>query len=234
MPKLPRVVYTSDPVIIIAPVDAEACPIQAAAVRSRIAGISLMVDAHMSSIDEDDHLPDVGIALARRYVPPQLRRPFPAVVARCLTDGIGAYAARPAEGEFLRGVEVFLRPLAAVAEVEGKPVVDVLEPREVEVPLAEVPCRVPRHRVVEPLHGLVDHDVAARIGEREGVAPARQEAVEVVPIDAEHPVACAFWVAEGHLPRLAAHALEVEPHGAVEVEVTAATEVVLPVESDAL
>ena len=110
-----------------------------------------MVDAHMSSIDEDDHLPDVGITLARRYIPPQLRRPFPAVITRCLTDGIGAYAARPAEREFLRGVEVFLRPLTAVAEVERKSLIDVLKPRKVEVPLAEVSCRACCHRIAEAL-----------------------------------------------------------------------------------
>ena len=182
----------------------------------------------MTAVDEGNELPDILVALARRQVPAKLRSPAPAVVARRFADGVGAYAVRPAEREFLRGIEVLVRPLAAVREVERETIVYVLQARQVQIPLAEMTCRPRGSGIVPALHFIVDGEVAIRVIEREGVAAARPDMVEVVAIDADDPVFRSLRILVRHALRFVLKILPVEAQRAVEVEVAAAPEVVLP------
>ena len=110
----------------------------------------------------------------------------------------------------------------------------MLQPRKLEIPLAELTCRLRRRRIVQTLHLVVNGEIPVCIVQRERIFTTRPKAIQTVAVHTKHPVVRALRIAVRHALCLIFETFEVETNGSVDVHIAAALEIMLPVDAQRL
>ena len=138
----------------------------------------VFVQAHFAVVEEGVELPGIGQCIA------QFEVGQPALIAGGFTLRVSAYAINTAEEEFLRAVEVAVRPLALQLAVQAEAVRQALQAYQARVELVEPALRSGGEIVGALSVCAIDSQAALAPGQGEAVDAAAEQGVAAVAGDA--------------------------------------------------